>query len=96
MKMHSFLIGAAGVAMACSTATMAAPVEERASGDADARWHDCGYDFNADGIADYFDVIDFVTALFAGDAAADINADGIVDWMDVWAFIELYQEGCDG
>lgn len=94
MNMRSILIGVAALGMAGSTAALGEPVGERSSDDGGARFHDCGYDFNGDGVGNFFDVIDFINALIAGDDSADLNGDGVIDWFDVVEFIDLYLAGC--
>lgn len=54
----------------------------------------CLADFNDDQRVDTQDVLAFLNAWTAGDAAADINADQTVDTQDVLAFLNLWNDGC--
>lgn len=54
----------------------------------------CPADFNYDGIADFFDYLDFVAALEAEDPAADFNHDQIVDFFDYLDFVSAVETGC--
>jgi hypothetical protein len=55
----------------------------------------CLADFNADGIADFFDYLDFVAAFDAEDPAADFNGDQTVDFFDYLDFVAAFDAGCD-
>jgi len=54
----------------------------------------CPADFNADGIVDFFDYADFVSAFAAGEPATDINADGVIDFFDYLDFARVFAAGC--
>ena len=48
----------------------------------------CPADFNVDGIADFFDYLDFVDAFSAGLTIADFNGDSVVDFFDYLDFVD--------
>jgi hypothetical protein len=50
-------------------------------------------DLNGDGVVDFGDVAQFVSAFAAMDPVADINGDGIVDFGDVGAFVSAFNAG---
>lgn len=54
----------------------------------------CPADFNADGVADFFDYLDFVDAFSAGATSADFNGDAIVDFFDYLDFVDAFSLGC--
>jgi len=54
----------------------------------------CPADFNRDGVADFFDYLDFVAAFSAGAAGSDFNADGTVDFFDYLDFVAAFSFGC--
>jgi hypothetical protein len=54
----------------------------------------CAADLTGDGVADIFDVLDFVAAYNANDPIADFTGDGNIDIFDVLAFVEAYNAGC--
>ncbi len=54
----------------------------------------CAPDFNADGVADFFDYLDFVDAFSAADPRADINADAVIDFFDYLDFVDAFSAGC--
>lgn len=54
----------------------------------------CAADFNADGMVDFFDYADFVSAFASGAAATDINADGVIDFFDYLDFARAFAAGC--
>ncbi len=54
----------------------------------------CAGDFNGDGVLNTQDVLAFLNAWAAGDAAADFNGDGAVNTLDVLAFLNAWTEGC--
>tara|TARA_R110000782_G_scaffold53205_4_gene113398 strand:+ start:15683 stop:17527 length:1845 start_codon:yes stop_codon:yes gene_type:complete len=55
----------------------------------------CPADFNLDGVRNFFDVADFVTAYNNQDPRADLAAPfGVFNFFDVAAFIALYNAGC--
>ena len=54
----------------------------------------CYDDFNADGVVDFFDYLDFVAAFSVESPTADVNADGIVDFFDYLDFVAQFSEGC--
>ncbi|MBU6412255.1 MAG: hypothetical protein KGS45_02170 [Planctomycetes bacterium] len=54
----------------------------------------CASDFNADGISDFFDYLDFVADFSSGDARADFNVDGVIDFFDYLDFVAAFSSGC--
>ncbi len=54
----------------------------------------CPADFNRDGVADFFDYLDFATAFAAEDPSADLNNDGVVDFFDYLDFVRAFDAGC--
>jgi hypothetical protein len=54
----------------------------------------CPADFNADGSADFFDYLDFVSAFDANNPLADVNNDGTVDFFDYLDFVAAFDQGC--
>ena len=54
----------------------------------------CSADFNADGVLDFFDYLDFVAALSAQEPAADFNRDGVIDFFDYLDFVQAFSTGC--
>ena len=54
----------------------------------------CIPDFNGDDVVDTRDVLVFLNAWVAGDAAADIDGNGVIDTRDVLAFLNLWTAGC--
>ena len=54
----------------------------------------CPADFNRDGVADFFDYLDFVAAFSAEDPSADINGDAVVDFFDYLDFAAAFDAGC--
>ncbi len=54
----------------------------------------CPADFNVDGIADFFDYLDFVDAFSAGALSADFNGDSIVDFFDYLDYVDAFSIGC--
>lgn len=54
----------------------------------------CDADFNNDGDVNTLDVLAFLNAWTAGDAAADFNNDGDVNTLDVLAFLNAWTSGC--
>lgn len=55
---------------------------------------DCSADFNDDGVVDFFDYLDFVSAFAANDPSADFNDDGAIDFFDYLDFVQEFSEGC--
>jgi len=55
---------------------------------------DCIADFNHDGVIDFFDILAFLSAFDAGEAAADLTHDGDLDFFDVLAFLQAFADGC--
>ncbi|MDX2148997.1 MAG: metallophosphoesterase [Planctomycetota bacterium] len=51
-------------------------------------------DFNADGVTDFFDFLDFAQAFNVQDAAADFNADGVIDFFDYLDFADRFAASC--
>ncbi len=54
----------------------------------------CAADFNCDGVADFFDYLDFVAVFAGGELAADFNGDGVVDFFDHLDFVGEFAVGC--
>ncbi len=54
----------------------------------------CLADFNCDGVADFFDYLDFVDAFSSSLPGADFNRDGIVDFFDYLDFVDTFSNGC--
>lgn len=54
----------------------------------------CAADFNWDGIADFFDYLDFVDAFSANLRSSDFNGDAIVDFFDYLDFVDAFSLGC--
>ncbi|MBU6413600.1 MAG: hypothetical protein KGS45_09000 [Planctomycetes bacterium] len=54
----------------------------------------CPADFNRDGVADFFDYLDFVAAFSSGGPGSDFNADGSVDFFDYLDFVAAFSFGC--
>lgn len=56
----------------------------------------CPGDFNRDGVSDFFDWLDYLTAYVAGDPRADIDLDGEIDPFDYLSFQLEFEVGCWG
>ncbi|HZW09791.1 MAG TPA: choice-of-anchor tandem repeat NxxGxxAF-containing protein [Phycisphaerales bacterium] len=54
----------------------------------------CAADFNGDGVVDTRDVLAFLNAWNADDAASDCNGDAVIDTRDVLCFLNLWNAGC--
>lgn len=54
----------------------------------------CPSDFNADGLVDTRDVLDFLNAWVDHDPRADFNHDGVIDTRDVLDFLNAWNSGC--
>ena len=54
----------------------------------------CAVDFDFDGQADFFDVINFLSSFDARAPGGDFDANGEYDAMDVLAFLQSLSEGC--
>ncbi len=54
----------------------------------------CAADFNADGVVDFFDYLDFVAEFSGNTTSADFNADQIVDFFDYLDFVASFSSGC--
>jgi hypothetical protein len=54
----------------------------------------CIADFNTDGDVNTLDVLAFLNAWNAGEAAADVNLDGEVNTLDVLFFLNEWNNGC--
>ena len=59
-----------------------------------ARAEACFADFNHDGAVDTRDVIAFLNAWAAQNAAADCDGNGEIDTRDVLCFLNLWAAGC--
>ena len=55
---------------------------------------DCFADFNGDGLVDTRDVLAFLNAWTAQNAAADCDGNGVIDTRDVLCFLNLWTAGC--
>jgi len=55
---------------------------------------ECLADMNGDGLLNFFDVSDFLTAYGNQDPAADFEPDGLYNFLDVSAFLTAYGAGC--
>lgn len=55
----------------------------------------CRADFNQDGVADFFDYLDFVAAFDADDESADFDRNMQVDFFDYLDFVAAFAVGCD-
>ncbi|MBU6414419.1 MAG: hypothetical protein KGS45_13225 [Planctomycetes bacterium] len=54
----------------------------------------CAADFNADGIVDFFDYLDFVAAFSSSDPGADFNNDSSIDFFDYLDFVAAFSVPC--
>lgn len=54
----------------------------------------CAADFNADGIADFFDYLDFVEEFAANRWISDFNRDNVIDFFDYLDFVNSFSAGC--
>ncbi len=54
----------------------------------------CRGNFNCDTNVDFFDYLDFVTALATMHPSADYNADGVIDFFDYLDFVDAFSAGC--
>ncbi len=54
----------------------------------------CAGDFNCDGVADFFDYLDFVDAYSLNSPNADFNGDNVIDFFDYLDFVDAYSLGC--
>ncbi|MBU6412283.1 MAG: hypothetical protein KGS45_02315 [Planctomycetes bacterium] len=54
----------------------------------------CPADFNADGIGDFFDYLDFVSDFAANRWAGDFNRDNVIDFFDYLDFVDAFSAGC--
>lgn len=55
---------------------------------------DCPADLNGDGVLDFFDIADFLTAYAIRDPIADLNGDGMIDFFDVATLLAAFAAGC--
>jgi streptogramin lyase len=55
----------------------------------------CAGDFNADGVTDFFDYLDFVASFEAADVKADFNEDGAIDFFDYLDFVAAFVGPCN-
>jgi len=56
--------------------------------------HCCPGDINCDGIANFFDISEFLVFFVAGDMQADFNGDGVLSHFDISAFLAAFAAGC--
>lgn len=54
----------------------------------------CRADFSGDGVLDFFDISEFLTAFGNLDPLADFSGDGEWDFFDLSAFLVAYASGC--
>ncbi len=54
----------------------------------------CPADFNVDGIVDFFDYLDFISAFAANQPIADFNGDSVLDFFDYLDFVDAFAAGC--
>ncbi|MBO6513644.1 MAG: S8 family serine peptidase [Phycisphaerales bacterium] len=54
----------------------------------------CDADFNDDGVLDFFDISEFLSAFSRQLPHADMNGDGEFDFFDISGFLTLYAAGC--
>lgn len=54
----------------------------------------CAADYNADGVVDFFDYLDYVDVFSSGGLGADFNSDEIVDFFDYLDFLGAFSSGC--
>ena len=54
----------------------------------------CIVDFTGDGVINFFDISNFITAIRLENLIADFNSDGILDTKDVEEFLTAYSNGC--
>lgn len=54
----------------------------------------CTADFNTDGVVDFFDYLDFVSAFAGNLPSADFNADAVIDFFDYLDFVGAFAAGC--
>ncbi len=54
----------------------------------------CPADFNADGIVDLFDYLDFVSAFANNLPESDFNRDSVIDFFDYLDFVDAFAAGC--
>ncbi len=54
----------------------------------------CFADFNADGILDFFDYLDFVDAFSSNQPGSDYNNDHVIDLFDYLDFVSDFSIGC--
>lgn len=54
----------------------------------------CPADLNGDGVLDFFDISDFLSAYNSMDPAADFDGNGSFDFFDVSAFLSAFNSGC--
>ena len=54
----------------------------------------CPADLNGDGVLNFFDVSEFLSAFNAMDPAADFSGDGMFNFFDVSQFLSAFNAGC--
>jgi uncharacterized membrane protein len=54
----------------------------------------CSADWNNDGLANFFDLSDYLADFNADDSGADLNGDTLLNFFDVAAYVVLYNTGC--
>ncbi|MBM4109008.1 MAG: hypothetical protein FJ255_09420 [Phycisphaerae bacterium] len=54
----------------------------------------CPADVNADGVADFSDLLEYLNLFNSAAFDADVNLDGVVDFNDLLEFINLFNAGC--
>lgn len=80
-----------GEVMTGVTLDMEGTLTIAATGQAPAQ---CPADYNNDGVADFFDVLEFLSDFNTMNPAADINNDTVFDFFDVLEFLSNFATGC--
>lgn len=65
-----------------------------ADGDGQTDQCTCPADWNADGVANFFDVLGFLSDFSTQAPRADINGDGAHNFFDVLEFLSAFAQGC--
>lgn len=55
---------------------------------------ECAADLNGDGLVDFGDYLDFLSAYSTFSSVADFNGDGLVDFQDFLEFLSHFDAGC--
>lgn len=54
----------------------------------------CPADLTLDGVLDFFDISEFLTAFARSRIEADFTQDGVIDFFDISAFLQAFGAGC--